>query len=192
MVLSFDLDDVLVSFQDGWIEFNKKYNVELVYEDYTDFDYSMIMKIPMEEVFRRIFEFYETDIFRNLKPVEGAQDTIQQLSKKHTLYVLTSRTPEIRKESETWLAEHFPGMFKEVLYTGQISRGGFDKKIGKVDLCLEHGVTFHVDDAPMHVPPLVEKGIKVAVLETPWNRASVFDSPLITRIQKMPELLQLL
>ena len=65
MVISFDLDSVLAAFQLGWIEFNKqKYHEEYTFEDFTVFDYTQVMHIDSDEAFKRIYEFYETNVGR--------------------------------------------------------------------------------------------------------------------------------
>lgn len=64
MVISFDLDDVLAEFQRGWIQFNKLvYNEDYAYEDFTVFNYEIVMGIEKDEVYKRIFEFYHHESF---------------------------------------------------------------------------------------------------------------------------------
>ncbi|MCC7304211.1 hypothetical protein IT418_02245 [bacterium] len=189
MIISFDYDDVLAAFQDGWIDYNRtNYGLKLKYEDFTEFDYSAIMKIPVDEIYRRVYEFYETDYFKNLRPVTNSIEVVKQLAREHELYVLTSRSQEVKEESDRWLEKYFPGMFQEVLFTGQFARDGFNKQVSKSDMCLKYGIQLHIEDAPMHVAALTERGIRVVVLETPWNRQYDFSGSLIHRIKSMLEL----
>src|SRR3989344_3092144 len=139
MVISFDLDSVLAAFQLGWIEFNKqKYHEEYTFEDFTVFDYTQVMHIDSDEAFKRIYEFYESDIFPELKPIEYAVDVVEELAEKHTLYILTSRSADIKDLTTNWVNKYFPSKFKEILFTGQISREGFNHSVTKQELCKKY------------------------------------------------------
>jgi len=194
MNIAFDMDDVLAAFQLGWIQHNnEKYGMKLTFEGIYDFSYALVMNITEEEVFRRIFEFYGTELIKNLIPIPGAVKTIAELSKDHTLFVLTSRPAEIAEMSRTWINAHYPNKFKEILFSGQISRGGFNHKVTKADICKEYKIDWLVEDAPLHAEHVAEAGINVALLEKPWNRNVVLASPLVNRlgdISELPSLLQ--
>lgn len=193
MVISFDYDDVLASFQLGWIEFNKiHYNEHYTFEDFSVFDYRKVMGIENDEVFRRIFEFYDSGMLKNLKPIEGAREVVAKLAQEHTLYVLTSRSPEIADISQHWLDEYFPHRFQKILFTGQISRDGMNHTISKADFCREYQIAYHIDDAPFHAEGIVEAGTKVVVLEKPWNRTYDFGALPVIRIKTLAELPEIL
>ena len=193
MVISFDLDDVLAAFQLGWIEFNKKhYNEHYTFEDFSEFDYRKVMHIENDEVFRRIFEFYESGMLKDLMPLEGAQKIVKDLSKDHTLYVLTSRSPEIAELSQKWIEKHYPQCFKKVLFTGQISRQGMNHTVSKADFCREYGIAYHIDDAPFHAEGIVDAGTKIIVLEKPWNRTYDFGELPVIRVKSLSELPEIL
>jgi uncharacterized HAD superfamily protein len=189
MTVAFDIDDVLAEFQFGWVEFNNtKYGMNMKFSDINDFSYAKVMNISEEEVFKRIFEFYETEIITRLVPVEGAVETVDALSKGNTLYVITSRPQEIAAMTRNWLNRYYSDKFREILFTGQISRDGFDHKITKADICKRHKIDWLVEDAPIHAVHVAEAGINVALLEKPWNKDVTINSNKIHRIKSMREL----
>lgn len=194
MTIAFDVDEVLAAFQLGWIEFNNtKYGTNLKFSDIIDFSYAKVMHISEDEVFKRIFEFYETEIITRLIPVEGAIDAVNVLSPDNELYVITSRPTEIADMTRSWLNRYYENKFKEILFTGQISRGGFDHKVTKADLCKQYGVDWLVEDAVIHAEHVAQAGINVALLEKPWNNEVEVTLDRIKRIssmQELPELVQ--
>lgn len=189
MTIAFDIDDVLAEFQYGWVEFNNtKYGMNMKFSDINDFSYAKVMNISEEEVFKRIFEFYETEIITRLEPVTGAIEAVKKLHSDHTLFVITSRPTEIADMTKSWLDKYYVDKFKEILFTGQISRGGFDHKTTKADLCKQYNVDWLVEDAVVHAEHVAHEGINVALLEKPWNKEVVLTSALITRFVRMQEL----
>jgi len=195
MVIAFDLDDVLAAYQLGWIAFNnEKYGHNLTFEDIKDYSYRDSMNISDDEVFRRIYEIYASNIIRELAPVPGAIDVINRLSGDgHSLYILTSRPTQIKEVTRNWIDEHFPQQFIDILFSGQVSQKGYDHKITKADICKEYRVDWLVEDAPMHAEHAAQAGINVAVVEKPWNRNVTFTNSLIKRIgdvSELPDLIQ--
>ena len=118
-------------------------------------------------------------------------NVVKKLSQHHELYVLTSRPAEIREATVNWVNRYFDGYFKEVLQSGQVTRDGFNHANTKADICKKYGIDLHVDDAPIHVLSVIEGGTKVAVLEKPWNKNYLFDSPSIMKIKQITGLLEL-
>lgn len=193
MNIAFDLDEVLASFQAGWIEFNNlNYGTSLKYEDITTYSYEKIMNLPGEEVFRRIFELYDSEIIKNLAPTEGAVAVVRALSGKHELYVLTSRPDEIRAITVNWTTKHFKGCFREVLFSGNISRAGFSKNVTKADLCRQYELDWLVEDAPIYAKLVAKAGFNVALLEKPWNVMDKTQHSRIFRLRSISEFPNLL
>ena len=193
MRISLDLDDVLAEFQRGWLKYNNEnYGTSLVYEDFVVFDYSKVMGIGKDEWFRRIFEFYKSDSFPKLEVVAGAREALNTLAEHNELFVLTSRPQEIKKLTETWLGQHFDDVFKEIIFTSQVSLDGFNTTLSKADVCKNYSIDLHVEDAPMYVYPVIEAGTRVAVVNVPWNADVIFESPLVMRINSIVELPQAL
>lgn len=193
MVISFDLDEVLAEFQTGWIEFNKRnYNEHYVLDDFYIYDYMKVMGITQEEAIKRIFEFYESEIFADLQPTKGAEEVVCDLAKKHELFVISSRSDELKGITQRWLEKHFPNCFKEILLIGEVTKAGYNYTVTKGKLCREYGVNYHIDDAPHHVAGILEAGTKVIVYERPWNRNYDFGQMPVLRCKKFSELPEIL
>jgi uncharacterized HAD superfamily protein len=192
MKIAFDVDDILAEFNQAWAIFhNKNYGTNLAYEDFTDFDYTKFINIDREEAAKRIFEFYSTNEFVNLKVVEGALDTVNKLNSKHELYVLTSRDVSIKDLTVDWVKRNFGDVFDEIYLTSQLTLAGFNHKVTKGDFCLKYGIELLVEDAPMHAQEAVEKGIKVVLVEKPWNKSFIYTNENLIRIKTYDELLKI-
>jgi len=193
MKISFDLDEILASFQLGWIEYNnEKYKMHLKLEDFVQYDYSKVMNISKKEVFPRIFEFYETDIFKNLSPVSGAQEVVRQLSENNEIYVLTSRTSDIQDITRNWINKNFGNYIKEILFSNQITKTGYNEDITKGDICAQYGIDLHIEDAPVYVESIIESGkIDVVLVEKPWNRNYKVDNDYLHRLDDISQLIHL-
>ncbi len=188
MKLAFDLDDILASFQHGWVAYNaERYQSSVKYDDITDYDYAKVYNIPGDEVYRRIFEFYDSPYISNLLPVPGAQDLAKKLSSNHELFVLTSRPTELRDLTENWVNQNFPSIFKEVILTNQISRDGHNHKVTKADLCLEKDFGYLIDDAPVYINQVAAVNKKAIVVTKPWNATYSFDDSNVTRVPDISE-----
>lgn len=192
MVISFDLDDVLAEFQRGWVQFNKLvYNEDYAYEDFTVFNYEIVMGIEKDEVYKRIFEFYHHESFEELEPVRGMLEITKKLVVSNELHVLTSRSSEIADITKRWISKLYPGVFKKIHFTGQISRNGFNHSVTKGDICQQIGAAFHIDDAAIHFKDIVAAGTQVIVYTRPWNRhVDVGKMPRIETPQELYLLLQ--
>lgn len=183
------MDDVLVEFQQGWISYNNsRYGTSYVFEDFTDFDWSIVMKIPLEEAFRRLFEFYETEEFHKLVPIKESLENLHDLALNNSLMVITSRPSTVSNASIKWLNTYYPHLFKQVLFTRQITKDGFDHKVTKADLCRQYQVDWLVEDAPFHAEQVANAGVKVALLEKPWNKNVKLSNSHIHRIKVLTEL----
>jgi uncharacterized HAD superfamily protein len=193
MTIAFDLDDILASFQLGWIAYNNThYGTALTYEGITEYNYGVLMNLPMPEVFRRIDEFWHSDSFLEIMPTPGSLNLISSLQGTHKLFVLTSRSLDIKDKTENWIHQYFPGCFSEILMTGHITKNGLNASVSKADLCKKHGIALLVDDAPAYVENVAKEGIKAALIEKPWNRSYTFEHENIIRLKTLPEVISLI
>lgn len=180
MKIGIDIDDVLAAFNSGFINYyNKTFATNYRYEDLSDYNYSVLIKdIDPDTIFERVFEFVYSPDFEQVETIKGSQEGINSL-KGNQLYVITSRSTDIQDSTLNWLNKNFTG-FEDVIFTNSFTQNKTLKAEKKSEVGRRLGIEFMVEDAIHHAEDLAYNGIKVALLDAPWNR-SMKDHELVTR-----------
>lgn len=161
-----DLDQVLADFSAAFDAYHDKhYGSNLLLEPAKEFYLRNIFDISEEEELRRVKEFYDTKYFLAIKPFSDSIDIIEALSKKHNLYIITSRPSSITKETSDWIKKYYKGFFKEIILTNHYF-GGTKKKS---EVCIEKNITWMIEDMANYANDCAEAGVKVILIERPWN-----------------------
>ncbi|KAJ7139714.1 hypothetical protein C8R44DRAFT_765240 [Mycena epipterygia] len=121
-VIAVDLDDVLSQTNRMVAEWhNEKFGTKM---DLSLFYYYYYWKNPFwgtpQETFDKVKDFYSTDAIFQAAPVPGAREGVQALKDMgYKLVIVTARTSEIADASWEWVEKHFPGIFTNLVFTGQ-------------------------------------------------------------------------
>ncbi|HKL44543.1 MAG TPA: hypothetical protein VJ892_04700, partial [Candidatus Absconditabacterales bacterium] len=139
-------------------------------KDLTSHDFDKIKKyhFSFEERFQKDLDFFlNHDSLSLIKPVQGAKEKLLEFKKKgYKLYVITGRPDELKKHTFDWLSLHYSGIFEDVFFTNA------DKKnaILKSEICKKLGSEFMVEDDLRFARDIASKGIKVYLIDKPWNK----------------------
>lgn len=192
MKIGIDIDDVLAAFSKGWLNYyNKFYNTAYKFEDIVDYDFASVYKeASPEEVVEKVFEFVNSPDFLLIEAIEGSTDAIDALS-NHELFVITSRSEDIKDISIDWLNKYFPNKFKEIVFTNSFNNNSSLKVQTKAEVGKKLGIVAMVEDAPSHAKNFAENNIKTILLDKPWNQA-VETSDLITRAKTWNDAIRLI
>jgi 5'(3')-deoxyribonucleotidase len=174
--IAVDIDDVLANSTDALRLFvNQKHGVDLTEEHY--------------RIEAQYWGFYEsvwnqhgidpTDLLRefhgrqvadqsDIRPVPGAPEATEKLSKVYDLVPMTSRPPEMQEETQKWLALQFDGNFSEApIFIGF----GPEAKRTKGEVCEQLGIKYLVDDNIDHCNTALARGIGAVLFGNyGWNR----------------------
>lgn len=168
-VVTVDLDDVLGQFNEAFVaHHNRKHGTNFTLQDIVTYDLCETYQVPFAEILDRVRHFCHTE-HHTMMPFEGAADSIERLAEYFTLHLVTSRCESIRETTEVWLREHGLAHFTELHFTNGYSFIGA-KKRSKLEVCAEHKALLHIDDAPEHAESLANAGIKVVLMDRPWNQ----------------------
>jgi len=117
----------------------------------------------------------------HLEPIIGAQDVTRSLSRKYDLIVVTARDKKLTDTTLTWVEHHFPGIFSDVVLTGNpYASESYERK---VDVCQKLGAFVLVDDSINHTTKCVEAGLGGILFgDYPWNQ---IDGELPTGITRV-------
>ena len=187
MNIGLDLDDVLAAFQISWLKYyNKIYDTNYQFVDVTSYDFSVVFKKDTNEVMERVHEFYNTEEFENLLPVEGSVEGIDKIN-GNNLYVITSRKSNLQTITTSWLEKTFGNVFSDIILTNQFSDSKTDKPITKSEVAKKLKLDFMVEDAVHYAEDIAAKGISVFLLDKPWNKSHAGNKK-ITRVKNWDEL----
>ena len=119
-----------------------------------------------------IFDYFHERSIPTLPLVPGARRVLQQLQEDYRIVLITARRPTARPQTLAWLEEHgIP--FDELHHTKD-----------KTDVA--EGLVLAVDDHPEHVSDYLEQGVRVFLMDQPWNRT--FSASGATRVSGWDEL----
>jgi len=165
MKIGVDMDEVLVELLDSFLEFyNLRFDKSFKKEDFKSYEFKDTLGETQEEIVKLVEEYDYRD---GIRLVEGALESVRELSKEHELLVLTARHPMFKEKTERYLEKNFKGFFSDVLYTGEV----FQKYgVRKADLCKKLGLDYIIEDNGVFSLECAEKGTCVFLLDKPWNQ----------------------
>eukprot|EP01083_Nonionella_stella_P041989 113610_1 len=146
-VFAIDLDEVLCSTTIALNQFhNDTYGTSYVFSDYNSYYFGKTWgNCSDDECFEKFEAFYKTDYFRQAKPIPRAFDCLTELSRHFDLYVVTARAESIAVDTRKWIGEHFPNIFKDILFGNHFCQAGRDRR-SKAEMCQSIGARVHIDD----------------------------------------------
>ena len=167
-IIAVDVDDVLAHHAEDLLRWgNKKYGTNFTIDEYTD-HWAEIWSLTRDEIEEMALLFHQSGSHRKFKPHKDALEVLTVLKKSYDLVVVTARRREIIKDSQEWLDEHYPDIFKDVRFV-PIWEG--DRTATKAAICLEIGAAYLIDDLPKHCNLAAEAGVKCLLFgDYTWSR----------------------
>ncbi|MEK6741915.1 MAG: hypothetical protein AABX91_00455 [Nanoarchaeota archaeon] len=188
--IAVDIDGVLADYQISFVEFyNKRNGKNFSIQNLIGHDFWLSFGISKEKAEKEIIDFFSSEKFKKLSPVTDSQDAIKLLAQKNILSIVTARPDFVRETTLEWLDAHFPNIFSEIHFTSQFGGNGPREK--KSDFCLDYNYEIIIEDIVEHANECAEKGIKVFLLNRPWNKNFSLH-PLVQRVNDWNEISQIL
>jgi len=120
----------------------------------------------------RVLEFYQTEYYRGLAPVEGAREGVRFLqSQGHKLVIVTSTHESSLPVLRQSLDLYYPGCFREDDVHLTHHNGGSGPKRTKPEICQELGADILIDDHLGNLRGCREVGVQGILMRRPWNRS---------------------
>lgn len=191
MRIGIDIDEVMVDFLSAFLDdYNIKHGTDYRRDTFHSFGMHHVMQEDMATITERVKIFEQSDSFRNLVPVTGAVEGVNELAKNNDLIIVSSRSEAIHDYTRDWLNQHFPKKIAEVHFSSHpyVNRQSTNSK---ADLCLMLRLDVLIEDALEYVLPCAQQGIKVLLFDTPWNRQP--DLPAnITRVHSWQDIVDVI
>jgi len=170
-VFGVDVDDTLIHCAAAMCAYlNRVHGYTIEKSDMTTFYFGDLLGLSRQEARAMIYPFHFSKEHENISPISGAHEALSTLSLRYTPIAITARSPTTRIPTVTLVERHFPGIFKEVLFTGYVPGQPYRSK---GDVCADLGVAFMVEDALHNAVSVGERGITVYLLDTPWNQGAL-------------------
>jgi len=188
MIIGFDLDDVLLSFQDTMRQYhNETYGTNYTREQDNTWNLWERWNCTPEESVKRVRDFFAHESHHAAPPLPGSVDAIRALKQNHEFCIITAKPESFKEKTEEWLEKHFPNMFDKLVFTNAFHGDG--KKRKKSEVCNELGVQIYIEDAMHNAQDVADNGIPVFLMDSPWNQGEL-PSPLITRVFSWDEIVE--
>ena len=128
-----------------------------------------------EEIVEQIFSRFHEQSIPQLSLLPGARLALTRLERRYRIVIITARRPTSRPQTVEWLQRHrIP--FEDLYHTEEKANVSDD-------------IVMAVDDHPIHALAYCESGIRVFLMNQPWNQG--VSHALLTRVNGWDELLQI-
>lgn len=180
--IGFDFDGVIADIGEAFIRLacTKYGHCDLTLEQISSFQVEQCLNIPRSTIEMIFEDILQDSIGTGLKPINGAVDSLKQLSRHAPVTIITAR-PEIGPVSD-WL-NHYCG--SEATRITLVSSGDHDDKERYIR---EHDILYFIDDRLTTCMMLAESGLNPLVFSQPWNRAG-HNLPSVSNWKEILELI---
>jgi FMN phosphatase YigB (HAD superfamily) len=112
-----------------------------------------------------------------LKPIEFAIETLNELNKYYNLVIITAREHRLVTTTHASLTKHYPNIFSDVHF---MKIWEDDKKITKGEICIETGASYLIDDSFENCKLAALAGVKTILFgDYGWNRNRILTDGII-------------
>eukprot|EP00741_Cyanophora_paradoxa_P005835 tig00000113_g5654.t1 len=163
-VIAVDLDEVLGQFVVPLVEFhNATYNTQLKLQDFHSYTFCEVWGGTNDEATEKVHAFFESKYFQDIPLVPGAHDVLEEFRDRYDFVVITSRQSAIEQITKEWLARHYAGIFKGILFGNHYGLTG--AKRSKPDMCGDVGARLLIDDSLVYAKQCAAHGIEVLLFD---------------------------
>ena len=181
-LIATDIDDVLFPFlREVNKYYNERYGTNFKIEDYKTPYLWKTWNIPLEKEQQIILDFYETESFSNMQPIQGAVESIRTLSNESPVIGISARRLSTQRLTEREIERFFPEI-REVLCLGTYEQESKYYQIPKSVICLDKNVGLIFEDNLQQALSCAENGIQTVLFDYPTNQNGNKDVENLTRI----------
>lgn len=173
-IIAIDIDDVLADHAKQFVEFsNNRWGTSLTIDDY-DEHWAEMWQVDNKETELRATEFRSSNLISKYNRDDSAFEVLQELSKRFSLIVLTSRRLEMEKETRLWITSQYPDIFSDVHFSGIWETIDSEAHLRtKAEVCKSLGANYLIDDQIKHCLGASECGVTGLLFGNYfWNRLS--------------------
>ncbi|MBU1077705.1 MAG: hypothetical protein KKH98_10455 [Spirochaetes bacterium] len=164
---------------------NKHFDVNLKREDIVHFYYDKVMGIPEKQMKKFWDEFTEKRYWMDIPLLQSVKSSIDYLSEKYSILIITSRNNRLRDITEEWLNKNRIKHEKLILLERQ------ENKLTRV-LQENYDLSAIIEDRLDVAEAFSREGIKAILFNYQWNKNPKKDHKNIIRVNGWREVLHYL
>jgi uncharacterized HAD superfamily protein len=187
--IGWDIDDIIFPLMKNYLAFhNNKHGTNLELTDVHNYHlWKCGIHNSKEESVKDVLEFQNSPDFDRIDLIPGAREILVGISERFEIHFVTSRPEEIKNKTEILLNKNFPKNGFKILYSGEIYGGN----LSKAEICKRNNIPLLIEDNPDYAIDCARNGIRVILLNHPWN-ANCEKHEKIIRINELKEVLEIL
>lgn len=168
MEIAIDIDEVITDTTKALIDYyNKNYDGRrLRFDDFKQYLIEDVLGISREEGEAIFEDFFNSEEFDKIGPIEGAIDSIRDLARRQDIVILTARPESYRKKTEDWFDRHLGEFKKKIIYSDNVKS---NYRI-KAEICRDKGIGLILEDHFRYSVECAKAGIDVVLFDKPWNK----------------------
>ncbi len=157
MIIGVDIDNVIADTEKELRRLiREKKGLSLSREDITSYNLDGVRGLSQVDLAGIYDEFKDGGIFLGLEVIEGARETLERLSLRHRVVLVTSRPRTVEDKTRSWLArERIP--FHELHFATESKVNGIPYEL-------------FLEDQDNFARELADDGTYVLLFDAPWNR----------------------
>lgn len=192
-VIAIDIDEVLASFIDLFLQYhNSSFQTNVSRSQVVTFALHEVFETTVETMQLRMEQFGHQGNHLKIEPILGAVEAIEHLFKQgFKLHLITARPELIKKETKIWVNQFFPNKFTKIHHAYNKYLAPSHQKNRKWQICQQLKAKYMIDDLIENARECAENGIKVLLMDAPWNQAEKLP-PNIKRVKDWKEILKVL
>jgi uncharacterized HAD superfamily protein len=163
MKIGIDIDDTIVDFFEDFLSFcNEDLKINLGMEDLIERGFWNLLgsREKMLNILKKYIDsgrIYERNVFEDFLQV------FEELNKEQ-IFLITARSYDKPKKTKEFLKSKIKNFNSDIYYSQNHPEGT------KLAICNDLGIDFMIEDGPNEAKLCAENGIKVFLLDKPWNR----------------------
>jgi uncharacterized protein len=171
--IGIDFDDVIFNLSDHLLKFfNDRFQTSFKRDEITAYEMRTLWNLNHEQEEKVIMDFCFSELHHGCLPVKGAIEAIKELSRNHTLIVVTARDDARIEMTHKWLDVYLPTMFDSVIFTNH-NHEDAGKRRKKSEVCKEQNIDIFIDDSMGNVLDVSSVVERVFLFDAPWNQGEL-------------------
>lgn len=186
MNIGIDIDGVIADADPVFRSYmSRLFNKPMPKEAVRSFYYEKVFNLTDEQINHFWDVFTKENGWMTLPVIEGAKESIDILSSKNNIYIITARPAIIKDKTVKWLKLH------QIKYSKLIFATEFENKyniVSKNNLLLD----YHIEDRLDYAIDFANNKVKVLLFDYPWNQTEKDLPENIMRVYRWSDVLNIL
>jgi len=182
--IGIDIDDVVLDFVPSFINYyNLRFDSKIILGDVNTSKIWEIFGLDKSGFGSILEDFHETDFSKKMPFITNVKEGLEKL-KEFDLQIVTSRHNKNKEVILEWFRKEIPNFNIPLLFSDDFYGGTSTK----AQICKKLEINILIEDNPVYALDCAENGIKVLLMDKPWNQTCEHEN--ILRVKDWKEILE--